>query len=68
MKEHLLHFFPFLKKEFRTITLKEAGDKKVFAELFPNDELDLSKLKAVYLFQQESKNTITVKIDLNAKV
>ena len=50
-KEHLLHYFPFLKKEFRQIAKEEINSEETFKELFPNEVYDSSKLKAVYEYQ-----------------
>lgn len=52
MKKAMIHFFPFLKKEFRKLKEKEVKSEKVFKELFPDEPIDLVKLKAVYKFQQ----------------
>lgn len=52
IKEHLLHFFPFLKKEFRTLDKKEITSEEIFKELFPEEKhFDSYKLKAIYEFQ-----------------
>lgn len=51
-KQHLLRLFPFLKKEFRQLDKKELKNEKTFLELFPNEEIDYSKLKAVYEYQK----------------
>ena len=51
-REHLLHFFPFLKKEFRRLDKKELKNEETFKELFGNEKVDLSKLRAVYEFQK----------------
>lgn len=52
IKEHLLHFFPFLKKEFRTLDKKEIISEKTFKELFPEEKhFDSYKLRAIYEFQ-----------------
>ena len=51
-KEYLLHFFPFLKKEFRTLDKKEITSEETFKELFPEEKhFDSYKLKAIYEFQ-----------------
>ena len=50
-REYLLHFFPFLKKEFRRLDVSEITSEEVFKELFGNEKVDLSKLKAIYEFQ-----------------
>lgn len=52
MKQHLLHFFPFLKKEFRTIEENEVNSEEVFKELFPDEDIELYKLKAVAAYQK----------------
>jgi len=54
-KEHLIHFFPFLKKDFRKITKKELNNKETFNELFPNEDFDKTKLKAIFKFQNIKK-------------
>ena len=51
-REYLLHFFPFLKKEFRRLEIAEITNEEVFKELFGDEKIDLSKLKAVYEFQK----------------
>lgn len=51
MREHLIHFFPFLNKEFRKLDKKELKNEKTFKELFPNEETDLSKLRTLYKYQ-----------------
>lgn len=53
IKEHLLHFFPFLKNEFRTLDKKEITSEETFKELFPEEKhFDSYKLKAIYEFQK----------------
>lgn len=51
-REHLLHFFPFLKKEFRRLDKKEIKNEETFVELFGKEKVDFSKLRAVYEFQK----------------
>jgi len=51
-REHLLHFFPFLKKEFRRLDKKELKNEETFIELFGKEKVDFSKLRAVYEFQK----------------
>jgi len=51
-REHLLHFFPFLKKEFRRLDKKELKNEETFVELFGKEKVDFSKLRAVYEFQK----------------
>ena len=51
-KQHLLRLFPFLKKEFRPLDKKELKNEKTFLELFPNEDIDYSKLKAIYEYQK----------------
>lgn len=51
MKEHLIHFFPFLNREFRKLDKKELKSEKTFKELFPNEETDFSKLRTLYKYQ-----------------
>lgn len=50
-KEHFKRVLPFLRKEYRTISEKECKSEDVFKELFPDEVIDLTKLKAVYVFQ-----------------
>jgi len=52
MKEHLLHFFPFLKTEFRKLEESELQSEETFKELFPNDVVELWKLRTIYVYQQ----------------
>jgi hypothetical protein len=55
--EHLFHFLPFLRKEYRKLTKKETASDDVFKELFPDEtEIDLTKLEQIYAFQ----NIVTV--------
>lgn len=51
-KEHFKRVLPFLRKPYRAITEKETKSVDVFSELFPNDTVDLSKLRAIFKFQQ----------------
>jgi len=51
MKEHLIHYFPFLNKEFRKLDKKELKSEKTFKELFPDESVNLSKLTAIYKYQ-----------------
>jgi len=51
-KEHLRRIFPFLKQPFRELSYKEITSETVFKELFPNEPIDLSKLKAIYEYQK----------------
>lgn len=51
MKEHLLHFFPFLHKEFRKLKESELQNKETFKEFFPNEPVELWKLRTIYVFQ-----------------
>jgi len=47
---HLRRFYPFLKKEFRTITKKELKSKETFIELFGEAEpIKFDKLRILYL-------------------
>jgi hypothetical protein len=55
MKEHFIHFFPFLNKPFRQLDKKELNSQKTFSELFPNEDFDASKLKAIFEFQKGQK-------------
>ena len=53
---HLRRFYPFLKKEFRTITKKELKNKETFIELFGEAEpIKFDKLRILYLYQNENK-------------
>lgn len=79
MRENLLHFFPFLKKEFRLLAKSELKSEKTFNELFPDEVIDLVKLKAIYNYQQiindfdvvvtedDSKVLFTVTVDQSKK-
>jgi len=60
MKEHLIHYFPFLNKEFRKLSDDELQSEEVFKELFPNEPIELHKLKAIALFQREEFKDIAV--------
>lgn len=42
--EHLFHFLPFLRNDYRKLTKAETTSEEVFKELFPDEEIDLSKL------------------------
>jgi hypothetical protein len=59
-KEHLKHFLPFLREEFRVITFEETTSEEVFKELFPNEKTDLSKLDAIYQYQKADAIKVTV--------
>lgn len=48
---HLKRLFPFLEKEYRKLDKKELSKVEVLHELFGNKENDISKLKAIYEFQ-----------------
>lgn len=63
MKEHLIHYFPFLKKEFRKLDKKELKSKETFEELFPNEPIEFSKLKAIYYYQ-----SIDLKIEVTTDI
>lgn len=65
MKENLKHYFPFLKKEFRNLEQKELKSQEVFKELFPNEPIELWKLKAIAAYQKIDKKT---KLKDNAKI
>lgn len=55
--EHLFHFLPFLRNEYRKLTKKETTSEDVFKEFFPDEtEIDLTKLEQIYNFQ----NVVTV--------
>jgi hypothetical protein len=57
-KEHFIHFFPFLNKKYRDIELAEITSEATFKELFPGEEIDYSKLNAVYHYQNLEPKTI----------
>lgn len=63
MKEHLIHFFPFLNKEFRKLSDDELQSEEVFKELFPNEDIELYKLKAIAAFQKAEENTINFEVE-----
>ena len=63
MREHLLHYFPFLKKEFRELEKSDIDNETTFKELFPDEEIDLSKLKAIALYQKQSNILYTVVVE-----
>lgn len=67
-KEHLLHFFPFLKKEFRQIVKEEIKSEETFKELFQNEVFDSHKLKAVYEYQSAGGKFKQPKAKKNGKV
>ena len=67
-KEHLLHFFPFLKKEFRQIIKEEITSEETFKELFPDEVFDSYKLKAVFEYQNAGGKFKQPKIKKNGKV
>lgn len=67
-KEYLLHYFPFLKKEFRQIAKEEINSEETFKELFPNEVYDSSKLKAVYEYQSAGGKFKQPKVKKNGKV
>lgn len=52
MKKIFIYFHPFLKKEFRNLKKYETKKVAVFRELFPDEPIDLTKLVAIYRFQQ----------------
>lgn len=62
MKEHLIHFFPFLHKDFRKLSEDEIQSEETFKELFPDEPIELYKLKAVALYQKED-NTINFVVE-----
>ena len=51
-KQHFINLFPFLRKEFRALKSNELKSEKVFSELFPNEPIDLSKLRTIKKFQE----------------
>ena len=53
--EHLFHFLPFLKNEYRKITKEELNSEETFKELFPEEEIDLNKLEQIFEFQKVEK-------------
>jgi len=55
MKEHLLHFFPFLRTDFRKLEESELQSEETFKELFPNDAVELWKLRTIYVYQNSNK-------------
>ena len=56
--EHLFHFLPFLKQEYRKLTKEETTSEDVFKELFPDEnQIDLTKLEQIYAFQNIVKIT-----------
>lgn len=57
-KEHLFHFLPFLRNDYRKLTKTETTSEEVFKELFPDEEIDLSKLEQIYAFQNIVKITV----------
>jgi len=60
MKEHLLHFFPFLHKEFRKLDEKELQSEETFKELFPNEPIELYKLRTIYVYQNADEAKVFV--------
>lgn len=58
MKEHLKHFFPFLKTEFRKLEEGELQSELVFIELFPNEDIELWKLRTIFCYQNAEINPI----------
>jgi len=60
MKEHLLHFFPFLRTDFRKLEESELQSEETFKELFPNDVVELWKLRTIYVYQQPEFKTFVV--------
>lgn len=51
-KQHFINLFPFLRKEFRILRIHELKKDSVFEELFPNEPIDLSKLRTIKKFQE----------------
>lgn len=51
MKSNLREVHPFLNRKFRTVYKDEIKSKEVFAELFPNEPLQLFKLEAIWKYQ-----------------
>ena len=51
-QQHFINLFPFLRKEFRTLKANELKKDSVFEELFPNEPIDLSKLRTIKKFQE----------------
>jgi hypothetical protein len=60
MKEHLKHFFPFLHKEFRKLEEKELQSEETFKELFPNEPIELYKLRTIYVYQNADEVKVFV--------
>lgn len=61
--EHLFHFLPFLRNDYRDLRKAELKSEKVFKELFPDETvIDLSKLEQIYRFQKKIVESIDVKI------
>jgi hypothetical protein len=51
--DNLRRFYPFLRNQYRLISLDEIQSEKVFKELFgDNAEVNLEHLNALYQFQQ----------------
>lgn len=74
MKTHLKHFFPFLHKEFRKLEEKELQSEETFKELFPNEPIELWKLKTIFVYQKDDYVTgddfkeVITKPKKNAKI
>lgn len=69
MKEHLIHYFPFLNKEFRKLSDDELQSEETFKELFPDEPIELHKLRAIATFQRLEETYILVSSDTpNVKI
>lgn len=65
MKEHLIHYFPFLNKEFRKLSEGELHSEEVFKELFPDEPIELHKLKAIFVYQNSNETNTSYVADTN---
>jgi len=68
MKEHLKHFFPFLRTEFRKLEEKELQSEETFKELFPNDAVELWKLRTIYVYQNSNELNTSYVADTNGTI
>lgn len=67
--EHLFHFLPFLRNEYRLLKKEELNSEETFKELFPGEEIDLTKLEQIFEFQKvESQTLDLISKRKNAKV
>lgn len=51
-KQHFINLFPFLRKEFPQLKSNQLKSESFFKELFPNEPIDLSKLRTIKKFQE----------------